>query len=238
MKRSAPQSFVLLLTLAACPAPVDDDDSSVEPEPIVYVEADVTLTAAATGARLEGATVATGQDEHTTDENGRATIEVPELEPFGITVSADGYADHVLAGLAGDEGFHFQTLVSDRGTTDAVFGALGLAADPEMGILVVGLDTPTLQPAIGASVTIDAASDAAFVFVGGMPQSGSELVAGAASFVTFPNVEPGAVEVVVASPAGQACLNFPAEREDDDLATFEVGADAVTVATWICGEAR
>ncbi len=64
-----------------------------------------------------------------------------------------------------------------------------------------------------------------------MPIPGSDLLPGAASFITFPNTEPGPVQVTVTPPDGQACRSFPAEG---DRTGFEVLADAVTVATWIC----
>ena len=114
--------------------------------------------------------------------------------------------------------------------TTGVFGSLGLADDPTRGTVVVGLDTPSLAPAVGASASLSSASDAAFIFAGFTPQAGSTIPAGGQSFVTFPNVEAGPTTITALFPGG-SCAPFPAEAGDPQVV---VHPGEVSVVAYIC----
>ncbi|MCP4867882.1 MAG: hypothetical protein GY898_04115 [Proteobacteria bacterium] len=225
----------LCLPLVACGGADDDDSSEPTPEPVPdFVRATVALTDAA-GGSTEGITVTFDDQEEGTDGTGRADITVPTLETFDITVDAGAdYQEYSVAGVVGGDDFIFQTLISDRATTDFVYGSLGLVADAGKGILVVSLDTVALQAATGGSASIDAAHDEPFIFVNDTPQAGSELIFEAQAFISFPNVEPGDVTIDIVPPESDICLAFPALSAEDDVTTYTVRADTVTVVTFIC----
>ena len=114
--------------------------------------------------------------------------------------------------------------------------ALGLADDPSTGIVVVGLDTPSLRPAVGAGAQVEGLTTPGFIFdAAGMPRPGNTLVAGGASFVSLPGVATGLAAVRVTAPAGQRC----ALREGGgDTAALTVRAGAVHVVSFICAPPR
>lgn len=234
MLRTTTTLLLSISLLTACP-PGDDDDSGPTPEPVPdFVLATVRVTDAETGALFEGVDVAFDDQAEVTDSDGRADVTVPTLEPFEITLSADGFADHVLTGVVGGADFIFPFGVSSSAFTDTVLTSLGLVADPAKGTLVVSLDTVALQAASGSSTSIDSTSDAPYIFVNGVAQAGSELIFEAEAFVTFPNVDPGPVTVSIVPPEDDVCLGFPALDATDDLRTFDVAADTVTVVDFIC----
>ena len=117
--------------------------------------------------------------------------------------------------------------------TGFVFGQLGLMDQETKGILVVGLDTPTLAPAVGASAQIDVESDTPFVFAGSTPTGGQEIPSTGQGFVTFPNVTPGEVNIET-SMANGGCRIFPAE----DGVTVTVKAGEVSVVAYTCRQER
>jgi hypothetical protein len=143
------------------------------------------------------------------------------------------YPPHVIAGLVGGDDFIFATPIRSRATTNLVFDALGLVADAGRGTLIVNLETLALQAASGGLVDIDAGSDAPFIAVHGVAQAGNELIFEAGPAITFPNVEVGDVTISITPPDTAICLTHPA-LEADDLRTFEVKADTVTVVVFIC----
>ena len=207
-----------------------DTDTDTGSDPGETVTATVHLIDAVSGIAPPDATVAfDGEPVSFTD--GAAAGPVAAGAPFELTAAAPGYRDTLLNGLAGDEDFHLTSFVSSRTTTAAVFGALGLTVDDTAGIVVVGVDTPALEPVVGATVSLDATHDAPFVFAGNTPTPGDTIPAGGASFVSFPNVEPGPVEIAVEPPAGLACHAFPGPGE---LSTIEAYADAVSVISYTC----
>jgi len=228
-------ALALCLPLTSCGGGDDDDCAQPTPEAVPdFVRATVRLTDAGASAPLEGVAVTLDDQEELTDGTGRADLTVATLAPFELAVDAGpDYSEYRLAGLVGGDDFIFQTLISSRALTDLVYDGLGLVADPAKGTLVVSLDTIALQAATGASASIDAASDDPFIFRHGVAEPGSELIFEAEAFVSFPNVDPGELTVTIAPPANDVCLSFPA-LEVDDLRTFEVYADTVTVVTFIC----
>ncbi|MEM1031517.1 MAG: hypothetical protein AAGN82_14300 [Myxococcota bacterium] len=165
-----------------------------------------------------------------TDDAGRATVSVNVGRGYRVQLDAMDARRHNVFGVATADPFEQITFMSPDAVTTAVFGALGLTDDGGRGILVVGLDLPSLAPALGATASIDAAADAPFIFVNGMPAAGSELVPGAQGFVTFPNVAPGMVTITTTFPDG-ACRVFPAETQANQV---EVIAGEVSVMAFTC----
>ena len=132
--------------------------------------------------------------------------------------------------MAGDKAFEQVTYMSPDSITSFVFGSLGLTDNLERGILVVGLDLPNLSPAVGAGASIDKASDKSFAFAGMQAIFATEIPSNGQGFLTFPNVEPGEVNVTVSYPKG-SCRIFPAET---DAAPVTVTAGQVTVVAYTC----
>jgi len=182
----------------------------------------------ARGSGFAGVTVRSSEGEAVTDSSGRATVNIP-AGAYEIELIAPGARTHRVFGVA-EQDFEQITYLSPDNITTFVFSSLGLAADSASGILVVGLDTPSLAPAVGASADIDAPSDNPFVFVGASAAPGSTIVANAQGFVTFPNVEPGDVSISPSFDAG-ACLVFPSETSDRQVT---VRANEVSVIAFTC----
>jgi hypothetical protein len=235
-RRATLLAALLALPLLLIGCPTDDDDSGPEPEPVPeFIDSTLRVSDFSTGDFLVEADVWFEGETVQTDVNGRAVMTIPSQDPFAIRVQMDGgYADHWLAGLAGVEDFQYFARLLARNDYGDVLTALGLAPDPQMGTLIIRPETIALQAAQGSTATIDAASDAPFVFVDGDPAAGNELVYLADSWIVFPNVAPGQVTVDLQAPEGDSCLSFPALNAPADIDTFTVEADAVTVALFIC----
>ena len=183
----------------------------------------------ATGQGFSGVTVTGPNNAATTDATGRATVGVaPGV--YQVALEAPGARTHRVWGVATESAFEQITYVSPDMITGFVFGSLGLTDDPSMGILVVGLDTPSLAPAVGAEASIDGEHGTPFVFAGSRPAAGRTIPMGGQGFVTFPNVTPGTISVNTNYPGG-SCAVFPAETEDN---TVEVVGGEVTVIAFTC----
>lgn len=227
-------TLVLLLLLPAC-APVGDDDDSATPAPEPVTAALRALDAFGGAVEADVTIVDGAFDEDTaeTDDSGDVEIVLTAEAPFRVRFAASGYAPHELVGVATDD-FAFTTLMGSRAAESQVYGLLDLTPDDSKGTLVVDLHADDgASPATGGSVSIDADHDAPFVFVGSGPQTGSTLVPGASTFVTFPNVEPGAVTITPELPDG-ACLVGPARDPEQDQRTWDVPADTVVVIDFVC----
>ena len=226
--------LALLLLLPAC-APVDDDDdsSATSPEPI---SAELRALDAFGGTVDADVTVVTGafdDDTAATDSAGEVTVTLTADAPFRVRFEASGYAPHELVGVATDD-FAFTTLMGSRAAEAQVYGLLGLTADPSKGTLVVDLhEDDGTSPATGGSVSIDADHDAPFIFMNSGPQSGSTLLPGANTFVTFPNVTAGEVTITPDHPDAD-CLLGPAREAEFNERTWDVPADTVVVVDFIC----
>jgi len=168
--------------------------------------------------------------------DGEAAVDLPAGRPFDAVAEAAGYAPIHLHGLTGDTAFTLISFAASRTVARSVLRALGLTDDGTTGLVVAGLDTPTLRPAAGAGARVDGLTTPGFVFdAAGMPRSGNTLLAGGASFVSLPGVTPGPATVRVSAPAGQRC----ALREGgSDTATLTVRAGSIHVVSFICAPLR
>ena len=222
-------------TTSDASSPVDDAGTAMD----VTSAADVALPAetvmtvqlinAGTGGPYTGVFVSAGDQQGMTDGSGQSSVMVA-AGPYHVVLETSDARAHHLYGVAGETNFKQISYMSPDNVTLGVFGSLGLQDDPTRGTLVVGLDLPNLAPAVGASASIDSASDPAFIFAGFSPQTGSTLPAGGQSFVTFPNVEPGPTEISALFPDG-ACLPFVAEVGDPQVV---IHAGEVSVVAFIC----
>jgi len=194
------------------------------------VEASVGLIDAVSGTAPAGAEI-TFADETVIVEQGTAAVDVPSGAPFEILADAPGYSRYHLFGLAGTADFELVSFVSSDSLTSQVMTMLGETLDDSRGILVVGMDTPSLQPAVGASVSIDADSGQPFIFAGQVPEHGNEVIEGGSSFVSFPNTSPGPVQLTVTPPDGQACHAYPGPGEMNEI---DVHAGDVSVVSYTC----
>ena len=193
------------------------------------VDATILVADPATGGGSSGVTVTSASSEAVTDATGRATVEVAP-GPYNITLTKAGARPHRVFGVAGEQDFEQITYMSPEMITSFVYNSLGLTDDADRGILVVGLDLPSLAPAVGAGATIDRPSDASFVFAGVQAVFATDIPTNGQGFLTFPNVEPGPVNVTVSYPSG-TCRIFPAETESVPV---EITAGEVSVVAYTC----
>ena len=121
-------------------------DMSMDALPI---QATVRVINPARGSGFSGVTVRSELGEATTDDRGSATVEIA-VGKYELELMAPNARVHRVSGTA-QEDFEQITYLSPDNITSFVFGSLGLSVDPERGILVVGLDTPSLAPALGGS---------------------------------------------------------------------------------------
>ena len=181
---------------------------------------------------VNGVTVTSGQEVQITDMNGAATINVEARAPYMVTLSAEMTAPHVLYGISGELPFTQITFMSTDPLTAQVFGLLGLQPDPTTGIVVIGLDTPNLSPAIGASAELNLSYESAFTLGAVGPVRGRRVLEGGGGFVSFAQVTPGEAEVRISPPEGERCLVFAADVEEPPL--LPVIAGQVSVMAFTC----
>lgn len=222
---------LLALTLA-CAVPegatAGDDTGGVAADPL---DATFVLLDAMTGdVRDSGVTVETADGQVVEADEDGATVQLLP-GPFAVVATADDSSPHRLVGVAGEADFTLYSFMANRTLTGQVMGLMGRAADPAKGFLVVAMDHPDLSPATGASASIDAAYDTAFVLKSTGVEETTTIVSGAGGFVTFANVSPGPVDITVTPPDGEACGVFPALADDVEVSVL---ADTVTVVTWHC----
>ena len=181
-------------------------------------------------ARGVSGVLATFQSQmSTTDAQGEATVELTE-GAYAVRFEKSGVRVHTIFGVSGNQSFTQVSYFSSEQITGAVFASLGIEDDPTRGTVVVGLDRPNLSAAVGASASLDAESDEPFVLSQTGAVSGSTIAQGQLGFVSFPNVEPGLVEVSVTYPQGD-CAVFPAE---EGSANVIVQPGEVSVVAYTC----
>ena len=209
----------------------DTADTEPEPEPVV---ATVRLLDALSSAGVDGLSVAdaVGTGTCTTDARGECDVELAGTSAYQLVVTGDSVLNHQLFGQAGTEDFTTISFVATPNLTRQIYSMLGISRDTSAGTVVVGLDTPSLAPATGASAAIDADAELAFVLGSRLPEEGTTLVAGGSSIVTFVNVPPGPVTVTATGASGTSCGVTPARSGNTH--TIEAIADVVSVVTFIC----
>ena len=164
--------------------------------------------------------------------DGTVTVTLAAQRPFEVVVQAAGYAPLHLHGNTARGDFTLVSFAASRAVARGVLGALGITDDGTTGLVVAGLDTPSLRPAVGAAASVDGARGPAFIFdATGMPRIGDTLVAGGSSFVSVPGVATGEATVRAAAPTGQRCT---LRESGGAMATITVQAGAVHVVSFTC----
>lgn len=207
-----------------------DDDVTPDTPPAATVAATILVADPGAGGGSAGVTVTSNGTDAITDETGRATVDVKAAAAYEVVLTKGDTRIHRVFGIAGEEPFEQITYMSSEMITSFVFNSLGLTDDTERGILVVGLDLPSLAPAVGASAAIDLQSSEPFVFAGIQPTFSDTIPETGQGFITFPNVEPGVVTITVSYPEG-SCRVFPAETEDLQV---PVTAGEVSIIAYTC----
>ena len=182
-----------------------------------------------TGRGVNGVTVSVGTQESVTDSQGEAEVVLPE-GPYAVRLFKTGVRVHTIYGVSAGVAFEQASYFSSERITGLVFGSLGIADDPDAGIVVVGLDLPSLAPAVGASASLDLASDPPFVLGPAGAAPGSTIAQGQLGFVSFPNTEVGTATVSVNYPQG-GCAVFPSESGAPELV---VAAGEVSIVAYTC----
>ena len=167
-----------------------------------------------------------------TDMSGEASFSVPAGSSYEVTLDAEGYSTHHLFGELGMSDATQISFVSADTLTRQVFSALGLTPNQETGIVVIGLDRPDLSPAIGTSAELSTDYAEAFVLGNFGPSRGREVITGGGGFVSFANVTPGEVEVLVTPAEGERCAVFP--RNESTSFTIPVYAGQVSIVAFTC----
>ena len=107
---------------------------------------------------------------------------------------------------------------------------LGISTDSSKGLIVIALDRPSLSPAVGASATIDVASEQPYA-IGSFGGSFTDTIgANHMGALVFANVNTGTV-TATASHDELSCLSTPSNESSQ---TLDVEAATVNVAFFIC----
>lgn len=225
---------------APAPAPDAADDVAADEPAAPDVAATVTVTFrlidAVTQRGVVGRIAPGAGGESVELADGEASLDLPAGRPFEVVAEAAGYAPIHLHGLTGDTAFTLISFAASRTVARSVFRALGLTDDGTTGLVVAGLDTPSLRPAVGAAARIEGLATPGFIFdAAGMPRAGNTLLAGGASFVSLPGVAPGPATVRVTAPTGQRC---GLREGGGDTAALTVQAGAIHVLSFICAPPR
>lgn len=181
---------------------------------------------------LPGATVTFEGATSTTDSEGTVTLELPTDTSSQIGLTLTGFPAYLLyATMLDVDQAHTFYLASDA-TLSALGEALSITRDPARGLLSVGaLDgTPgSWSPLAGATIQIDAAHEAQFVFDSGAAagfSAGDTTLAGSSSASVFVNVAPGTVTPAITPPAGYTCELGPP--------SVQVEAGSYTIVNYYC----
>ena len=167
-----------------------------------------------------------------TDPNGQAIFQVSSSSSYEVRLQSTGYSTHHLYGELGDNNAKQISFVSNDSLTNQVFSALNISPDPSKGIVVIGLDRPNLSPAVGSKAELNGAYELAFTLGSFGPSMGQEVVAGGGGFVSFANVEPGMLEVMVEPAPGETCRLFP--KNQSESFTIPVYAGEVSIVAYTC----
>ena len=198
--------------------------------PAPLINATIRLLNPANGSGFAGVSVTGDEGSAESDELGRATLPV-RAGAYALRLEAPGARPHRLFGVSGEVDFEQISYLSPDMITGFVFNLLGIEDNPDEGILVVGLDLPSLAPAVGAEATLDRESGSPFVFAGSQPTLSSVIPEGGQGFVTFPGLAPGPVQVRATYPGG-GCVLFPAGPEGE--AAVEISAGEVSILAFSC----
>jgi hypothetical protein len=185
----------------------------------------------ASGRAIAGATVAFDGPVRATVEtgaDGRFAVGVPAGTTPRLHVTAPGFVGLFEAVPTSAADVDHVYGIQPEPNVDYLFGALGLARDPALGVLVV--DFATASAAGGEGASIDLAHEATTTRdEGGNFTLGDRVAPGGRdTFVGFLNVALGVAVVRPLAPDGWTC------RTDVPLAGWPVLANTVTTVRATC----
>ena len=166
-----------------------------------------------------------------TDNSGWAPFSLATESDYVVRADVVGYAQLLMVGRTAIEDFEYNAYLADRELTDQIFRWLGYAYDPERGGVMVGLQRPSGAAAVGAAAELNVDHDYPFVIEGTLPVLGSFIPYDGLSVMSFPNVEPGQVQVSVTPPQGKTCSAFP---DGASRVEIPVEADHMTMLIFVC----
>ena len=168
----------------------------------------------------------------TTDSNGKVTFNLSAESNYEVILEGTGFVAHHLFGELGSQSTEQISFVSNQSLTQQVYSALGMTPAQDKGIVVIGLDLPNLSPAVGTSVDLNAEYEKAFVLGSFGPSEGNEVITGGSGFVSFANVVPGQVEVLIQANEGENCAVFPLNETTSLI--LPVYAGEVSIVAFTC----
>jgi hypothetical protein len=173
----------------------------------------------------------------TTDSNGRAVLALPSDTPFVVRgVKTPAYQDLFIFGVSGSADFRYVTYMGTREEAKVLARLIRHPYNTSLGYIVVGMDIsvnpPDLEPAVGASAFISGISGGKpFIYNGIKPEDGQTVLPTGTSFVTWPDMTPGEIGQVSATPpAGQNCV-VPNGQNEIQVQAYP---DAVSVVSYLC----
>ena len=166
--------------------------------------------------------------ESTTDANGLATIELNSGRC--VELNAPGARIHRVYGVAGDSDFDQVTYLSTEMITGFVFQAAGRQDDQYAAYSWSALIYPRSHPPSGPARPLMLRTMRPLSWLA-VDRPMVKRSSGAQGFVTFPNVEPGTVDVSADFTDRGVCGVFPAEMGSGRV---EVTAGEVAIIAFTC----
>ncbi|MCP4675310.1 MAG: hypothetical protein GY854_07355 [Deltaproteobacteria bacterium] len=183
------------------------------------------------GSLIPGIDVTYEGETKPTGPAGAARFDVPGGGTYHLMTTHEDYHDYHVYGSAGQTDFVYVTIVSQMDLYNQVTASISVLPDPEKGFIVVSVHDDMNVPTVGTKIEVDAAYDKAFTLQGFTPVESDVVVENGQSFVTFANVDTGAVTPKISPPDGFICKVF---KNGSDTMEMEVFPGAITVITFHC----
>lgn len=196
-----------------------------------------------------------------TDENGSCSLSFESGCPFEIrgkevnpsfrkTKDSKPPMFSIVGEAPTTSNFKYTTYLGTMDELFAIYKVLDITYDPKAGVAVVGIDfstdgsndPSTLQPAVGASVTLTFAnhsvvtSSTPFYYKYQVkPQFGNTIMPHSSSFLTFPNIPVD--ELIVTIDPGdlwKRCYVSPGDSTDVLQVNFSSAAETISIIAFIC----
>ena len=223
--------MLIFISFLAC----EEKERPEEEETVQSVEATMHLLSAIDNSNQSEIPIYSSfeNEERLTEDDGKIPVLVEQNAIYNIHAGTSATMNHIYQGWAGQDDFTLVGYLVDRATTESVYAYLQLELEAGKGIVVAALDYSDLSPVYGAEAEISN-SEQAFIFgTQGLPAEGNILTEGGASFVFFPNVEPGQATISITPPENVSCASYPSGSDGDNF-TVDVYADTVSVAVFQC----
>lgn len=228
---------LLLFVLLGCGEKTIAFDTSSTAESDTGIEARLLLTSLNDRPQIE-ISVRSDFDNQTTytEEDGVAVLRAEPNAQFVFTAIENDGLQHRYIGHAPADDFAMKGLFLDRGSWLSLLGAVGLTEETGRGHLWVSVADSEGNPIGGASASISAASGSPFVLLeSNLPWAQDTLDENGQSILFFPNIDPQAVEVTVATPNDLTCTLF-VNHPTEDTASTTIYANSASILSFVCSE--